>query len=134
MGNDHAFRGRVIVHFQSQVEKICTFIKENFEIDEANSLDAKSRLQVNEFGYRSVHYIVTPKKDSILGIKVDDKFKNLKAEIQVRTLAEHVWADISHDRIYKTDLNIPENGSVKLLVYRRCLKTLIRNLPGCRQK
>lgn len=100
--------GRVIVHFQSQVEKICNFIKENFEIDEANSLDAKSRLQVNEFGYRSVHYIVTPKKDSILGIGVDDKFKTLKAEIQVRTLAEHVWADISHDRIYKTELNIPD--------------------------
>lgn len=99
---------RVIVHFQSQVDKICTFIKENFEIDEANSLDARSRLQVNEFGYRSIHYIITLKKDSILDVLVDDKFKNLKAEIQVRTLAEHVWADISHDRIYKTDLIIPD--------------------------
>lgn len=99
---------RVIVHFQSQVEKICDFIRTNFEIDEANSLDTRSRLHVNEFGYRSVHYIVTPKKDTILGIIVDDKFKMLKAEIQVRTLAEHVWADISHDRIYKTDLNIPD--------------------------
>lgn len=99
---------RVIVHFQSQVDKICTFIKENFEIDEANSLDARSRLQVNEFGYRSIHYIVSIKKDSILGESVDNKFKNLKAEIQVRTLAEHVWADISHDRIYKTELNIPD--------------------------
>jgi ppGpp synthetase/RelA/SpoT-type nucleotidyltranferase len=99
---------RVIVHFQSQVEKVCNVIKENFEIDEVNSLDLKSKLKVNEFGYRSVHYIVSPKKDEILGIPVDDKFKNLKAEIQVRTLAEHVWADISHDRIYKTDLNIPD--------------------------
>jgi len=99
---------RVIVHFQSQVDKICNFIKENFEIDEANSLDARSRLQVNEFGYRSIHYIVTPQKDSILDIHVDNKFKTLKAEIQVRTLAEHVWADISHDRMYKTDLNIPD--------------------------
>lgn len=99
---------RVIVHFQSQVDKICNFIKANFEIDEANSLDARSRLQVNEFGYRSIHYIVTPKKSSILGVEVEDKFKTLKAEIQVRTLAEHVWADISHDRIYKTELNIPD--------------------------
>lgn len=99
---------RVIVHFQSQVAKVCQFIKENFEIDEANSLDLKSKLKVNEFGYRSIHYIVTPKKDSILGIPVDDKFKTLKAEVQVRTLAEHVWADISHDRIYKTELTIPE--------------------------
>lgn len=99
---------RVIVHFQSQVEKICNFIKENFEIDEANSLDLKSKLKVNEFGYRSVHYIITPKKDSILDEPIDDKFKSLKAEVQVRTLAEHVWADISHDRIYKTDLIIPD--------------------------
>ena len=99
---------RVILHFQSQVEKICAFIKENFEIDEANSLDLKSKLKVNEFGYRSVHYIVTPRKGSILDIPVEEKFRSLKAEIQVRTLAEHVWADISHDRIYKTELTIPE--------------------------
>ncbi len=99
---------RIILHFQSQVDKICTFIKENFVIDEAKSLDQKSKLKVNEFGYRSIHYIVTPKKDSILGVPVDECLKNKKAEIQVRTLAEHVWADISHDRIYKPDLTIPK--------------------------
>jgi ppGpp synthetase/RelA/SpoT-type nucleotidyltranferase len=100
--------GRVIVHFQSQVAAVCEFIKNNFTVDEANSLDLKSRLKVNEFGYRSVHYVITPKKSSILGIPVKNEFRNLKAEIQVRTLAEHVWADISHDRLYKTDLTIPE--------------------------
>jgi len=99
---------RVIVHFQSQVAKVCTFIRENFNIDEANSLDARSRLQVNEFGYRSVHYIISPKSNTLLGVEVPEQFKNLKAEVQVRTLAEHVWADISHDRIYKTCFNIPD--------------------------
>ncbi len=99
---------RIVVHFERQVKKVGDFIKENFEIDEANSLDLRSRLQVNEFGYRSIHYIVTPRKDEILGIAVDRKFRELKAEIQVRTLAEHIWADISHDRIYKTPLNIPD--------------------------
>jgi ppGpp synthetase/RelA/SpoT-type nucleotidyltranferase len=99
---------RIVVHFKSQVDKICDFIKENFEIDEANSLDLKSKLMVSEFGYRSIHYIVTPKKDSILGVDVESRFQTMKAEIQVRTLAEHIWADISHDRIYKTDLNIPD--------------------------
>ena len=99
---------RVIVHFHSQVKSVCDFIKQNFKIDEANSLDQKSRLNVNEFGYRSIHYIVSPNKESILGIHVDKELRNLKAEIQVRTLAEHIWADISHDRIYKTDLKIPQ--------------------------
>jgi ppGpp synthetase/RelA/SpoT-type nucleotidyltranferase len=99
---------RIVVHFKSQVDKVCSFIKKNFEIDEANSLDLKSKLMVNEFGYRSIHYIVSPKKNSILGVEIEQRFKTLKAEIQVRTLAEHIWADISHDRIYKTDLNIPD--------------------------
>lgn len=99
---------RVIVQFQSQIPAVCELIKECFAIDEINSLDHTSKLKVNEFGYRSIHYIVTPDKDSILGVKVADEFKDLKAEIQVRTLAEHIWADISHDRLYKTDLIIPE--------------------------
>ena len=100
--------GRVIVQFQSQVVDISEWIKKNFTIDEANSLDHKSKLKVNEFGYRSIHYIVTPTKSSIIGIPVPKEFRTLKAEIQVRTLAEHMWADISHDRLYKTDLIIPE--------------------------
>ena len=99
---------RVIVHFKNHVEKVCSFIMENFEVDEANSLDLKSRLKVSEFGYRSIHYVITLKKDNILGVHVEEKFKSMKAEVQVRTLAEHIWADISHDRIYKTNLNIPE--------------------------
>ncbi len=98
---------RVIVHFQRQVEKICDFIKNNFEIDEENSLDLKSQLKINEFGYRSVHYIITPKKPYIAGVKIPGKFYTFKAEVQIRTLAEHVWADISHDRIYKTELMLP---------------------------
>lgn len=99
---------RVIVQFQSQIPSVCELIKESFEIDEANSLDHKSKLRVNEFGYRSIHYIITPSKSNILGVTVRPEFRELKAEIQVRTLAEHIWADISHDRIYKTELIIPE--------------------------
>jgi ppGpp synthetase/RelA/SpoT-type nucleotidyltranferase len=99
---------RIIVQFQSQILPVCELIKKSFAIDEANSLDHKSKLKVNEFGYRSIHYIVTPNNDHILGIFVPERLRELKAEIQVRTLAEHIWADISHDRLYKTDLIIPE--------------------------
>ncbi len=98
---------RTIVHFDSQVEAICRFIRENFNVDEANSVDVKTRLRVSEFGYRSVHYIVTPGKAEILGVVIPDEVKDLKAEIQVRTFNEHVWADILHDRIYKTRIRVP---------------------------
>jgi ppGpp synthetase/RelA/SpoT-type nucleotidyltranferase len=99
---------RAIVHFESQVAGISTFIRENFEVDEANSIDVKTRLNVGEFGYRSVHYIVTPVKYEILGVVIPDAIKDLKAEIQIRTFNEHIWADILHDRIYKTRINVPK--------------------------
>jgi ppGpp synthetase/RelA/SpoT-type nucleotidyltranferase len=99
---------RIIVHFQSQVLKICQFIKENFIIDEANSLDVSSKLRDGEFGYLSIHYIVTPPEGAILDIPIARDFLNLKAEIQVRTLLQHAWADISHDRIYKSNFSVPK--------------------------
>lgn len=99
---------RAIVHFESQVLEISNFIRENFEVDDANSIDVKTRLNVGEFGYRSVHYIVTPLKDEILGTPIPKNIKDLKAEIQIRTFNEHVWADILHDRIYKTRINVPK--------------------------
>jgi ppGpp synthetase/RelA/SpoT-type nucleotidyltranferase len=99
---------RAIVHFESQVVDVCNFIRENFEIDEANSIDVKTRLNVGEFGYRSVHYIVTPIRNEILGVTIPEAIKDLKAEIQIRTFNEHVWADILHDRIYKTRINVPK--------------------------
>ncbi|MBN2000494.1 hypothetical protein JW935_23285 [candidate division KSB1 bacterium] len=99
---------RIITHFQYQVQAITRFIRENFEIDEANSLDVGSRLKHSEFGYLSLHFIVTPVAEKILDITVPPEIKDKKAEIQVRTLLQHAWADISHDRIYKTPIKVPE--------------------------
>lgn len=99
---------RIIVHFPHQVEKVCKFIRDNFEIDEVNSLDHRSHLRIGEFGYRSVHYIVTPNRLKIKGVEIPEEIRTLKAEIQVRTFLEHTWADIGHDRLYKTNIKVPE--------------------------
>ncbi len=105
--------GRVITQTSSQVESVCNFIKRAFEIDWANSGDVSQRLTPTEFGYRSVHYIVSidAKKLNAAGIEavVPKAILNLKAEIQVRTLLEHTWADIGHDMAYKTEVKVPAN-------------------------
>jgi ppGpp synthetase/RelA/SpoT-type nucleotidyltranferase len=111
--------GRIIVHTQEQVERISRFIEEHFEIDWANSEDIGKRLKTTEFGYRSVHYIVTfkrgvfPSKD--FPVKVPARLyggprgmKNPRAEVQVRTLLQHAWADIGHDLLYKGGVEAPE--------------------------
>jgi len=101
--------GRVICHFSEQIKQLSKFLRENFEIDELNSLDVKSRLKAGEFGYRSVHYIVSPKKEEILGVHINPDFTELKAEIQLRTFNQHIWASVVHDRIYKSNINIPDD-------------------------
>src|SRR5262245_33950688 len=52
---------RVAVHLKSEVQAIGKFIRGNFVIDEANTVDAATRLAEDAFGYLSFHYIVQPK-------------------------------------------------------------------------
>ncbi len=102
---------RVIVDTKADVDRVCTFIRENFEIDHANSVDTAERLGAAEFGYRSVHYIVQFKKDAFSDDLVTPEIANaidgLKAEVQVRTIVQHAWASIGHDRIYKSPFAVP---------------------------
>ncbi|MBG0860398.1 MAG: hypothetical protein IQL11_12915 [Bacteroidales bacterium] len=100
---------RIITHFENQTAFICRFIEKYFNVDNDNSVDVKTRLKVGEFGYRSLHYVISPGKERIFGFKIPKDIKHLKAEIQVRTLNEHTWADILHDRIYKTTIKVPEH-------------------------
>jgi ppGpp synthetase/RelA/SpoT-type nucleotidyltranferase len=97
---------RVVTQTKSEADAVCQFITRNFEIDRKNSLDTRSRLGAREFGYRSVHYVVQLKRGR-LG-KFRDALYPLKAEIQVRTLLQHAWSDIGHDRLYKGGFTTPE--------------------------
>lgn len=118
--------GRVICQTAAEVRAVCAFIERAFAVDRANSEDASQRLKPMEFGYRSVHYVVQVSPEALreaglkrsiprellgfapafLGGHVANR--PLKAEIQVRTLLEHVSSGIAHDAIYKTELRIPD--------------------------
>lgn len=68
------------------------------------------------FTYQSVHYIVRPREElSSNGIKVD---KSIPCEIQIRTLLQHAYAELTHDAIYKT------KTSVKPVVHRTVAKSM----------
>jgi ppGpp synthetase/RelA/SpoT-type nucleotidyltranferase len=102
---------RVITHTKDESAEVSEFIRKHFEIDEDNSLDTSSRLQADQFGYRADHYIVRFKAGEFLSpdtpIPIPDEVRGLAAEIQVRTIAQHCWADIGHDRIYKGGFDTP---------------------------
>ena len=100
---------RVIARTRSEVGAICEFIKENFDIDVANSLDCSERLKPTEFGYRSIHYIVSLRADreAVYGVSVPAELLGKKAEVQVRTVVEHAYADFGHDLTYKGAFKLP---------------------------
>lgn len=96
---------RIIMLFQPDIPKVCSIIEKNFEVLERE--DTKLRLEDEQFGYSSVHYLVGFKK-KLLRERIFAPYIGLRAEIQVRTTAEHTWAAASHVLQYK-----PEPGTGK---------------------
>lgn len=104
---------RVITLRRSEVEAVGTYIKSHFDVDWENSVDTSERLRPTEFGYRSVHFIVSFRKGAFTeGTIPAELFPSpeapMKAEVQVRTVLEHAWADLSHDLSYKSAFRIPQ--------------------------
>jgi len=57
------------------------------------------------FRYQSVHYIIRNIEDRIYeGIPIPAE---MACEIQIRTLLQHAYAELGHDRIYKGDSVVP---------------------------
>ncbi|GAI58814.1 unnamed protein product, partial [marine sediment metagenome] len=97
---------------------ICEFIERYFDIDWDNTIDLSQRLKPTEFGYRSIHYIVKfkpgvfPTKD--IDVEIPEEVFDLKAEVQVRTVLEHAWADTAHLMSYKGAFRIPDKWEREL--------------------
>jgi len=87
---------RIALLFKKCIDPICTSIDEGFEIKERKHIFHGD----DQFGYQSVHYEVSFKRDSCPA-GIFDKFGHLIAEIQVRTLSQHLWAAAAHYLNYK---------------------------------
>ncbi len=99
---------RIISYVEDSIPLICKIIEDNFTIDKENSLDKGDILGLDKVGYKSVHY-VGKLPSSRIKLTENKKFKNLKFEIQVRTILQHSWAEIEHDRNYKFGGQLPRN-------------------------
>ena len=98
---------RIVLQTLEQTAAARRFIEANFQVLEFE--DKSKSLHEDEFGYRDIHYIVQLRPDRELGFTAAEleEIGERKAEIQVRTVLQHGWADIVHDRIYKTAVSVP---------------------------
>ncbi|EGA70937.1 RelA/SpoT domain protein [Vibrio sinaloensis DSM 21326] len=112
---------RIILYFESDVERVSTLINKSFDVDADNSLDKSKVLSKDQIGYRSVHFVCTlgktraklPEYSSLTG---------LKFEVQVRTVLQHAWAELAHDSNYKFSGTLPPEIDRKLYLYAGMLE------------
>ncbi|WP_081044880.1 GTP pyrophosphokinase [Klebsiella aerogenes] len=95
---------RLIMLFKRDIEKVISCLKGNFIIlKEENKLD---ELEEDKFGYQSHHYVIQPPA-AWLGVPSFSNFKDMKIEVQIRTLSQHIWAAASHKLQYKKEQSVP---------------------------
>lgn len=112
---------RVVTFLDNQVRQISKVISEAFDIDDENSMDRGQILGSDKVGYRSIHFVCNlgARRE---GIKEYRGLSHLKFEIQVRTVLQHAWAELTHDRSYKFSGVLPANLQRKLNLYAGMLE------------
>lgn len=87
---------RVITFYPDDVDKVASAIDRLYKVDWEHSIDKRKLLNLDSFGYLSLHYVcLIPGMPYLM-------------EIQMRTLLQHAWANMSHDTGYKSNVEIPK--------------------------
>lgn len=97
---------RIITYFEDEVDKIAALIENEFLVDPDNSIDKRQTLDVDRFGYASVHYVVRlhPRRANLSEY---ERFTEMPFEVQIRSILQHAWAEIEHDLQYKSKESVP---------------------------
>lgn len=118
---------RVITYTEDDVRKVCEIIKSSFEVDLSKSVDKSEELEVDQIGYRSFHFICTLGKQRVT-LPEFELFAGRLFEVQIRTVLQHAWAEVEHDRNYKFAGGLPTQLKRRLYLISGLLEVGDREL------
>jgi ppGpp synthetase/RelA/SpoT-type nucleotidyltranferase len=92
---------RIVVLKSDDIKIVQKRISEyqNWESKLTKNAEQEIEDKPNIFDYQSLHIVVKPKEED--ATFPADKIESLTCEIQIRTLLQHAFAEISHDSTYK---------------------------------
>ena len=97
---------RIIAYSRKDIAKIEDIVKKNFAIDVSNSINKTSTLGNDKVGYRGCHYVVSYDA-ARMQMPENKKYKNRKCEVQITSLIAHTWSEITHEKGYKFEGELP---------------------------
>jgi putative GTP pyrophosphokinase len=113
------FALRIICPFLEDIETIEQLLTNHFDIIEKERKSAQHSFR--EFGYDSVHLMVKPQqkmfKAGLPGVR------NV-CEVQLRTILQDAWAEVEHELVYKSDINLPKESIRRKLASLNATLTL----------
>ncbi|MGJ4961385.1 hypothetical protein [Bradyrhizobium sp. HKCCYLRH3061] len=98
---------RIITYTLGDVERVCAFLEKHFDVREKKDI-GEERLDLGQFGYQSIHYLCRLNSKR-LELPEFSRFGGMICEIQVRTVLQHVWAQIEHGVQYKASSALPKS-------------------------
>lgn len=93
---------RFVVLLVKDIELIKEIIdsEKSWETSLDRDFEDERKLKPEVFTYQSVHYVVSNKYEIVYqGVKIAPK---ITCEIQIRTLLQHSYSELTHDRVYKS--------------------------------
>ncbi|MGN0394835.1 MAG: GTP pyrophosphokinase family protein [Coprococcus sp.] len=105
------------------IRVICSFLDDIYAVaerlvrqDDITLIDAKDYIiHPKPNGYRSLHLIIE------IPVFFADHTRNMRVEVQIRTIAMDFWASLDHQLKYKQDLENPEEITAAL---KKCADTI----------
>ncbi|MBQ3600119.1 MAG: GTP pyrophosphokinase family protein [Lachnospiraceae bacterium] len=117
---------RIICRFVEDIGRVAEIIRKRSDMKVIQEKDYITKSK--DSGYRSYHMIVEYTVQTLKGPK------NLKVEIQIRTLAMNFWATVEHSLQYKYKGNMPEHVKDKLLRSAEAIVTLDNEMTVVRKE